>query len=225
MSIGTLKDPVNFDHPEITYFCPQCGHTSRLLSVGGPMFWSDSASTPKPADLASMAKLYQCKVCSHPVLILGDNIRIHSTINVKPDDGLRMFPPNVWVGSDSIPPDIREAMAESATCLSMACWNAAALLIRRAVEMTCNDRGAKGRSLQDKIDDLAAKSVLTPLLAELSHGIRFIGNTSAHGDDLSVISGEDATTAFDFAEQLLEYVFVMPAKSGRIQQKFQSRTK
>ena len=84
---------------------------------------------------------------------------------------------------------------------------AACIMARRSIELAVNLMDAEGGNLKKKIDDLADKKILSPILQAWAHEIRDIGNDGAHEPD---VSREDAEQAVYFAEMLFTYLFTLP---------------
>ena len=70
----------------------------------------------------------------------------------------------------------------------------------------------------DQIDELADKGIITTGLKELAHTIRVIGNDGAHPNELDV-DEQDSKEVLELAEQLLDLIFVSPARVKEIQEK------
>lgn len=81
--------------------------------------------------------------------------------------------------------------------------------IRALVETVCNEKAAGGHSLENKIDDLVTKGVLTQTGAEILHSMRILGNEAAH--QVKPHSEETLNVAMDVVEHLLNDVYVLPA--------------
>jgi hypothetical protein len=80
--------------------------------------------------------------------------------------------------------------------------------IRALVESVCRDNDAEGYYLEQKIDSLVTKGVLTQTAAEILHSTRILGNKSAH--DVEPQSEETLLLAMDIVENLLTNVYVLP---------------
>lgn len=80
--------------------------------------------------------------------------------------------------------------------------------IRALIEAVCAEKKASGRSLSDRIDDLADKNVLTREGAKILHGTRLLGNEAAH--EVHPPSDKQLMAALEVAEQLLRNVFILP---------------
>lgn len=80
--------------------------------------------------------------------------------------------------------------------------------IRAIVEATCDDQKAVGRTLENKIDDLVSKSLLTDKGAEILHGLRLIGNSAAH--EIKAPTKEQVAAAMKVIDHLLIGAYVIP---------------
>ncbi len=89
--------------------------------------------------------------------------------------------------------------------------------LRRTLEMSCIDKGAIGRTLYDKLEDLSQKGILPLILNSIAYLLREEGNDAAHGEDKE-INDYMVKTLFDFTETLLEYLYVIPTRLAEIQQ-------
>ena len=60
--------------------------------------------------------------------------------------------------------------------------NAYAVLLGRVFDIVCEDRKAIGKTLSERLADLAAKGEIPKPLAEMAHGLRQLRNVGAHAD-------------------------------------------
>jgi uncharacterized protein DUF4145 len=82
--------------------------------------------------------------------------------------------------------------------------------LRALVETVCHEKNAQGKSLLNKIDDLTAKSILTPAGAQILHKIRTLGNAAAH--KVKPHSEKQLAVAMDVVEHLLTDVYILPKR-------------
>lgn len=109
----------------------------------------------------------------------------------------------------AVPPKIKEALEEAITCHASGCYVASAIMVRKTLEVLCEDRGASGADLKKRLQALAAKIVVpTDLLEGLDH-LRLMGNDAAHVESKSYdgIGPEETTLAIDFTKELLKATF------------------
>lgn len=76
------------------------------------------------------------------------------------------------------------------------------------METVCHEKSAQGSNLVKKIDDLMAKSVLTPVGAQILHKIRTLGNDAAH--EVKPHSERQLGVAMHVIEHLLTDVYILP---------------
>lgn len=83
--------------------------------------------------------------------------------------------------------------------------------IRILVELICKDRGAKGRDLEIKIDDLVKQGILTSVDAETLQSTRILGNQSAH--EARPPTNDEINVAMDIVENLIQRVYILPERA------------
>lgn len=62
---------------------------------------------------------------------------------------------------------------------------------------------------------LSSKNILQPLLSDWAKEVRLIGNQGAHYDPANEVTMEDATQLLNFAQELMKYLFELPAELQR----------
>lgn len=92
---------------------------------------------------------------------------------------------------------------------------ACAVLARRTLEAIFTHEKAEGRTLMEKVNNLIKSERIPPLVADLAHLGRQIGNLGAHFDKQEVTE-EDVSAMLDFLETILEYLYVLPAKVATV---------
>lgn len=99
--------------------------------------------------------------------------------------------------------------------------NACAVLARRTLEAIFIHENAVGRTLMDKVNNLIKSERIPPLLADVAHLGRQIGNLGAHFDKGDATE-EDVTVMLDFLETILEYLYVIPVKVTTVKARLSS---
>ncbi len=89
--------------------------------------------------------------------------------------------------------------------------------LRVIVEAVCMEKKAKGKYLNEKINDLAAQGILTKDGCDILHSIRLLGNESAHKAKEN--TEEELLSAFEVVEHLLKTVYTIPQKAKKIRKK------
>jgi hypothetical protein len=114
----------------------------------------------------------------------------------------------------SVPQRIRDVY-EEATRIKQRAPNAFANQIRRSLEALCNDRGAAGRDLKDKLRQLSERGEIPSVLAEMTDVLRLFGNLGSHDDEVSV-GPEYVGIIDDFFRAIVEYVYVAPHRVSEV---------
>jgi hypothetical protein len=103
----------------------------------------------------------------------------------KPDDAV----------AGEIPDGIKEDFKEALRCRFVDAYNATAEMCRRALESSCIDLGASPKDvLEDMIDELETKRLITPFLKQVAHKIRLGGNRGAHPSPPAIVAAIPAIT-------------------------------
>lgn len=84
--------------------------------------------------------------------------------------------------------------------------NAYAVLAGRVVELVCDERGAKGKYLSDKLRDLADRNEIPPNLVPVATTLRELRNVGAHSS-LGELTAGEVPLLDDLVRSILEYVY------------------
>ncbi len=168
----------------LTGECPHagCRRSSVFVQIGGLCQESagNESSTGRP--IMRGVVVTQCQGCKKFVLAVATMTQGSSRYVYEehyplgtPDDSV----------AEEIPVNIATDFKEALRCLFVNAYNATAEMCRRAVEASCIEQGAPktAGTLEEKIDWLASKGIITPFMAEVAHKIRLGGNRGAHPPD------------------------------------------
>jgi hypothetical protein len=121
------------------------------------------------------------------------------------DDGKLLIPVSVW-----------KMYKETIDALNHNIRTLAAGGLRATVEAICQDNKVEG-SLQKKIDELAARGLLTKAQAELLHEERYLGNAALH--ELTTPTAQDIEDGLGIVEGLINTIYILPAKAKRLKER------
>ncbi len=186
--------------------CPHanCNSNSVFVIVAGPHVEQQSDG----GNLLCAAM--QCQGCQKYILGIVRRPPSSATLNYKQHYPLGLPDDSV---DKAVPPTIAADFSEALRCLWVKAYKATVAMSRRSVEASCNDLGAAGRNLKERIDDLATKGRITEPLKEMAHRVRLTANRELHGkqDDLDAFSETDAIGIVAFVREYFHHVYVMPA--------------
>jgi hypothetical protein len=126
--------------------------------------------------------------------------------------------------SHAVPRALRDGFAEARKCYEAKAYGATLVMVRRTLEGTCADQGSTKRTLAESLKDLQTRGKIDGLLAEWADLLRVVGNEGAHFT-ANKVSAQDAEDALDFAEALLDHLYVLRARFDGFQSRQQERTK
>lgn len=189
-------------------FCPHCGnyapqrHIHTQLHRGKGYFLDGSLADD---DLPCAYFIVACETC-------GQILLYHAFIDVPQDKDFHLASlvwPDPGTLDSAVPASVAQSYAEAARIKNLA-PNAFAVQIRRALEALCDDRRAKRGLLQRRLEDLASKGEIPPILAEMTEVLRLLGNIGAHAADQTVKPGY-VRAIDDFFRAVVQYVYVAPS--------------
>ncbi len=111
--------------------------------------------------------------------------------------------------SENIPSNISESLKEAVVSNGAHAYRASTLMVRRALELLCEAKGAKGGNLKERIGNLTNFVTLPPALLEAADELRILGNDAAHvnAHEYDNISKEHSDVAIELAKKILESVY------------------
>jgi hypothetical protein len=124
--------------------------------------------------------------------------------------------PRIGVGREYECPDVPERIAAAASeahaCQSIGAHRAAVMLARAVIEATAKDQQIAKGTLFDKIEKMYEHGILSELVRDQAHEVRYLGNDMAHGDFVEPVSPAQADEILELMAEVLHTVFEMPAK-------------
>jgi hypothetical protein len=111
--------------------------------------------------------------------------------------------------SSRIPPNIVESFSEAITCHAHHRHVAAAIMVRKTLELLCAAQSAQGKNLKEKLKALQSKVTLPPPLIAGLDDIRLLGNDAAHveSDAFVQVSQQELDVAIELTKEVLKGVY------------------
>jgi hypothetical protein len=111
--------------------------------------------------------------------------------------------------ASDIPAPVKAALEEAVTCHAAGAFRGSASMVRRTLEVLCDDRGATGSDLRKRLEDLRGK---IPVPAELIAGLqdlRLLGNDAVHFELKSFddIDEPQSRIAIEVTKEVLKRVY------------------
>jgi len=142
------------------------------------------------------------------------------------DDGVSLassfvlYPPIREI-TDSVPKEISDCYAEAKKVEKISS-TAFSVLIRKALESICKEKSVHGKTLKEKVQNLAGEGIIPGAMAEMADTIRILGNIGTHDPALQLTS-QDVEDMDSFFMTLVEYVYIAPQKLAALKKRIDSK--
>lgn len=210
--VGTTVQGRGKDTLDVSLRCPWCGIVSRTT---GSIFHQRNEKHG-PSHVFTVV-LCQVRECSRAVFLVinsyADYIFKHPNATLLAE----VYPASkAQYAPDGVPQLIAEEFREAKECS----WNGhhlgAALVGRRVLQAAARDvLGGKRHDLRLEIEAIPDDRLNKALKEQATH-VRLIGNDAAH---VEPVDPEDVRDLLDFVEQVLEALYVGPAKVAKLNAK------
>ncbi len=196
--------------------CPHCGNETvnvliSFTAVDEMLELVDSRTHEIDNFLVeSYFFITKCKTCNQVSVFTSADF---DEMPYNLSSSFQIWPKNKVLG-DGVPKSIEDRYDE-ANKVKKVSPLAFSILIRRCLEQLCKDKGATGKNLKEKIEDLGKKKIIPETLADMADIIRETGNTGAHGDKFK-LNKFDMDVLDDFFIAVIEYVYVAPQRLVKI---------
>ena len=185
---------------QVTAKCPRCGKSSILEALAQDIVVIGDTACGQ-------------RRCPDP------DCHAHMFVVVSKSKVLASYPPaRIDFDPRNIPAPVLAPFEEALNCLASGYHTASAIMIRRTLESICDERGAKGKDLKDRISDLASKVIIPGELLDGMDELRILGNDAAHVNAISYlsISEEELAIAAEFAKEILKALYQYAALLDRL---------
>ncbi len=164
-------------------------------------------------------RILRCRGCA---TVCFEEARWNST-EVAPDDSpwlnQTFYPaPNEGRGFPFegilLPAKLMRIYCEALTALNADSRILATIGLRATVEAMCADQGAKGKNLEERIDDLVASGAIAARQKDFLHLHRLLGNDAAH--ELKAPEQPELHAAFDIIESTIKTLYALPNVAAKL---------
>lgn len=195
-------DRINHDRTaNIATRCPHCGHFGTFIPIAGHDIhtYFNSQHGEQITNYLGIRKCPNEKCKGHLFFIANSAREILMT---SPSE-------TIPFDKENIPQKVLNAFEESIKCHSNFCFIASAIMIRKTLEEICIDRGATGKNLFKKLEDLGSKILIPQELLRGMNELRLLGNDAAHieAQTFSEIGKEEIEVSLEFAKEILKAVY------------------
>lgn len=182
--------------------CPFCNESGNFSTE-----YDATKKKPNERKVLHFTTL-KCGNCAGYVMALWSPNSSGSSIH---DFRVLPWPQRVQKAPEFWPEDVSRYWIQAHRTLQDENWDASVVMSRSAMQIALRDKEAKGSNLKQEIDDLAAKSILPPIITEWAHELRCLGNECAHPEPgQEPTTSKDAKDILQFLDYLLQYLYTLP---------------
>lgn len=194
---AVLKDTQTVAGRNLTFRCPHCGNTGTFMPVSNDI---------KCFDENNRQIFLGIRKCPNPEC-RGHLFVIYNSQGFEIVDSYPVA--RIEFQKDSIPPQISDTFEEAISCYANKCYIASAIMVRKTLEQLCEDKGAEGRNLKEKVKALVSTITMPQELKEGIDVLRVLGNNAAHVEltDFDAISEKELEISIEFAKEILKSVY------------------
>lgn len=115
--------------------------------------------------------------------------------------------------ASQLPENVQVSLEEAIDSHSHECYAAAAVMVRRTLEAVCQDQGASGDNLYDRIENLGKSIVLPKGMIKALHNLRLLGNDAAHIEArvFAEVGRREVEVAIEVTKTILQATYQMDA--------------
>jgi Domain of unknown function (DUF4145) len=147
-------------------------------------------------------------------------LRIVSFVfDTRSDKLLQSYPPEtIDFDSTNLPAKVLATITEAVICHGGGCYVAAAMMIRKALEEVCEERGAVGDTLFVRLEALKSRVVLPVELLTALDDLRLLGNDAAHvkAKTYDSIDRDEVEAAMEVTKEILKAVYQLENLVARL---------
>ncbi len=188
--------------------CPSCKHLGTWESHPADLQVHDMIAPGKSRVLLGGHRRCPNPTCHAHLFVIHEGGRV-----------LVSYPPERFdFDASNIPTGIATTFEEAITCHANDCFVAAAIMVRKTLEQLCDNRGATGKNLKERIQDLKSQVVLPLDLLSGLDDIRLLGNDAAHieSEVYSQIAQEELDVAIELTKEVLKAIFQYSSLRDRL---------
>ena len=120
----------------------------------------------------------------------------------------------------NIPDNVLYAFEEAVNCYANNCYVASGIMIRKTLEVLCEENGATGNTLFQKIKDIGTKILIPKELIEAMDELRILGNDAAHVEAKTYdqVGKQEIEISIEFVKEILKALYQYESLLSRLRE-------
>ncbi len=188
---------------QVKVACPHCGHLATLDPLQG---FADLHTLESAGGIMSNLLILGQRVCPDTqcrghVFFVARSERGKSARVVALYPGLE-----IALDEKNLPSRLVAALKEAIRSHAAECYAGSAMLVRKTLEVLCEERGVTGGDLKERLTKLSETIILPKDLVEGFTHVRLLGNDAAHVEARTYddIGPEEVAVAIEFTKEVLK---------------------
>jgi hypothetical protein len=183
--------------------CPHCANIAPM-----PILASHALTTSTENDHWESTTTYEVLLCNVCKEVTFRTVDWYDGMESEEDLLHDILYPGKKSSVRGVPAEIN-AEYDAASKVASVSPNAHAVILGRVLDLVCEDRGAQGKVLHERLNDLAARQEIPAHLASMAHKLRKLRNVGAHAN-LGTLSSREIPVLDALCRAVLEYVYAAP---------------
>ena len=196
--------------------CPQCKTLGQFGVIG------QSYRYTKRVENENVAYTFEAgmRLCPNPGCkgVLFAITRPHP---VHGEEVMVVLPPElIEFDTSDLPAKCVKTLEEAAACHAAGAYRAAAMMVRRLLEEVCDDQGATGRTLHDRIKQLKNQVTLPSHLIDGMDNLKLLGNDAAHVElkNFDQVDKQEAELAIKIVQEIVKALYQHKTLMAQLEQ-------
>jgi hypothetical protein len=124
----------------------------------------------------------------------------------------------IQINREEIPEKIINIFDEAITCHANQCYMASGMMLRKTLESICEDKGATGGNLHQRLESLKKLIVIPNDLMIAMDVLKLMGNDATHivAKDFEQIGLEEIEISIQFVQEILKAVYQFKGLLGKL---------
>lgn len=194
----------------VSITCPHCrkiGSFASAHGASGATFRKKVGNTV--TDLTAVVRICPNMACRGLVFVVSQGGFVYEALPR----------PLLDFDLNGLPARCQTTLEEAVRCHAAGAHRAAAMMVRRLLEEICDENGATGNNLHQRLAALKTKITLPNALFDAMSELKALGNDAAHVEakDYDSIGKDEAEDSIELAKEILKSLYQLQGLVGRLQ--------
>jgi hypothetical protein len=193
--------------------CPHCRELGSFETVGKARSYHKHGKGSQNS-VMSTSYYASTRICPNVkckgIVFVIENLK--GIVEIEPPQLLDFNP-------EGLPPRLAQALQEAVACHAAGAYRAAAMMVRRLLEVICEENNVAGANLHQRLESLRNAVVLPQPLFDAMDELKALGNDAAHVEARAYdnIGEAEAEDSIELAKEILKSLYQLKGLIARLQ--------